>query len=179
MNRSAENYVPQSLAVFFRKQAWKVWSIALFIAFSWIVLILLAPFFKNIGLNSAATPIYQFFSLICHQIPERSFHLFGHQFGVCSRCFGVYFGLFFGFVIYPFFRHIDEITPLPRLWLFAAMIPIGIDWLLGVLDIWENTHLSRFLTGGILGAVCAVFIIPALVEIARLNSTRKKRKIPD
>jgi hypothetical protein len=95
MNRTADNYISQSFAVFFRRQAWKVWTVGLLIVFGWVSLILLAPVFKNVGFNSAAASIYQFFSLICHQIAERSFHLFGYQFAVCSRCFGVYFGLFF------------------------------------------------------------------------------------
>jgi hypothetical protein len=58
------------------------------------------------------------------------------------------------------------------------MAPIGIDWSLGALGIWENTHLSRFLTGGLLGAACAVFIIPALVEIFRyLKKTPTKKAV--
>jgi uncharacterized membrane protein len=71
-------------------------------------------------------------------------------------------------------RKVDEIEPLPRFWLFLAMIPIGIDWSLGVFGICENTHLSRFLTGLILGAACAIYIVPALVEIFRyLKKTNK------
>jgi uncharacterized membrane protein len=85
-------------------------------------------------------------------MPERSFHLDGHALAVCSRCFGVYFGLVAGFAAYPFFRPIDEIEPLARFWLFLALVPISVDWSLGVFGIWENTHLTRFVTGAILGA---------------------------
>ena len=73
--------------------------------------------------------------------------------------------MFFGFVVYPLLRSVEETEPLPRFWLFLAVIPMAFDWLLGVFGIWENTHLSRFLTGAILGAACAVFIVPALVEV--------------
>ena len=34
--------------------------------------------------------VYQLGSLICHQRPERSFHLAGVQMPVCARCFGLY-----------------------------------------------------------------------------------------
>jgi uncharacterized membrane protein len=167
-----ENYVPQNFAVRMRRQAFFVWSVSTLLIFGWLFLILFAPFAESHELTVVSKPIYKFFSFICHQISNRSFHLDDHPFAVCARCFGVYFGLFLGFVFYPLIRKVDEIEPLPRFWLFLAMIPIGIDWSLGVFGIWENTHLSRFVTGMILGAACAVFIVPALVEIFRLLSRK-------
>jgi uncharacterized membrane protein len=174
MSQPIENYIPQDFTERFRRQAWKVWTISLLVVFLWVFLILLAPFAKANGFESLSLTIYTFFGVICHQIDSRSFHVENHQFAVCARCFGVYFGLFFGFLIYPVLRKVDEIEPLPRFWLFLAMVPIGIDWSLGIFGIWENTHLSRFLTGLILGAACAIFIVPALVEIFRyLKKTNK------
>ena len=174
MTLSAENYTPQAFLPRIRRQAWTVWIISFTVIFVWVFLILFAPFAEANNFTSISQPVYRFFSYICHQIPERSFHIAERQFAVCSRCFGVYFGLFAGFIIYPFFTRIEEIEPLPRFWLFLAMIPIGIDWTLGVFDIWENTHLSRFITGMILGVACAIYIIPALVEIFRLLTAKKR-----
>ncbi len=176
MSEPVENYIPQDLTEHFRKQARKVWLISMLAVFAWVFTILLAPLAQANGFENISAPLYKFFSFICHQIPSRSFHIEENQFAVCSRCFGVYFGLFAGFVIYPLIRKIEEIEPLPRFWLFLAMIPIGIDWSLGVFDIWENTHLSRFLTGLILGAACGVFIVPALVEIFRLVAGKRQLK---
>jgi uncharacterized membrane protein len=176
MPQAIENYTPQSFLPQMRKQAWTVWSVSFLIVFAWVFLILLAPVAAANNLNGISAPIYKFFSFICHQQPARSFHIAEHQFAVCSRCFGVYFGLFFGFIIYPFFRKIEEIEPLPRVWLFLAMIPIGIDWTFGVFGIRENTHFSRFTTGMILGAACAVYIAPALIEIFRLLTGKKQLK---
>jgi Predicted membrane protein len=98
------------------------------------------------------------------------------KFGVCSRCFGIYFGLFFGFVIYPLWRRIDEIEPISRIWLFLSLIPIGVDWSLTIFGIWENTFTSRFITGLILGVACATFIVPATVEITRNFKYRSRMK---
>jgi uncharacterized membrane protein len=39
-----------------------------------------------------ALVIYAAGSLICHQRPERSFHLLGAQMPVCARCTGIYAG---------------------------------------------------------------------------------------
>jgi uncharacterized membrane protein len=174
MNQPIENYIPPDFTERFRKQAWRVWAISMLVVFLWVFAILLAPVAAANGLESLAAPIYKFFGYICHQMDARSFHLGNHQFAVCTRCFGVYFGLLFGFLSYPFFRRIDDVEPLPRFWLFLAMIPIGVDWSLGAFDIWENTSLSRFLTGLILGAACAIYIVPALVEIFRHLTGRKR-----
>jgi uncharacterized membrane protein len=176
MKISAENYTPLLQLEKLRKRAFFTWGIASILVLLWVGLIVSAPIFAANGSNSIAQPIYKFFSYICHQIDGRSFHLYSHQFGVCARCFGVYLGLFLGIILYPIFRKIEEIEPLPRFWLFLAMIPIGIDWSLGFFELWENTHLSRFITGAILGIACGVFLLPAFADINKLLLSRQKRK---
>ena len=165
MSEPPENYIPQNIVAKLRKQAVMAWLIGLAVVSIWVLLIVAAPVAKANGFTSFSSPLYHFFSSICHQLPERSFHVAGEQFGVCSRCFGVYFGLVAGFVIYPLWRNIADIEPLSRFWLFASMIPIGVDWSLTVFGIWENNHFSRFVTGLILGVACATYIVPAIVEI--------------
>lgn len=176
MPEAIENYQPLAIAGKIRKQAWKVWTISALVVFLWVFLIVFAPFAQTYDLTSISAPLYKFFSYLCHQQAERSFHFHAHQFAVCARCFGVYFGLFSGFLIYPLFRRIEEIEPLPRFWLFLALIPIGIDWSLGIFGIRENTYLSRFVTGMILGVACAVFIVPALVELFRLLTIKRRSR---
>ena len=155
MKLLAENYTPQSFLPQMRRQARTVWSVSFLIVFVWLFLILLAPVAEANNFRSVSAPIYKFFGFVCHQIPARSFHVAGHQLAVCSRCFGVYFGLFFGFIVYPLLWKIEEIEPLPRVWLFAAMIPIAIDWSLGVFGVWENTHFSRFFKALLMGTFAA------------------------
>ncbi len=161
------------LAERFRRQAFKVWLIGGAVVLVWVLLILLAPLAKANGFTQISAPLYHFFSYLCHQIPDRSFHIEGEQFGVCSRCFGVYFGIFAGFAIYPLWRKIDDIEPISRIWLALSVIPIGVDWALTIFGVWANTFTSRFVTGMILGAACATFIVPAIVEIARNLTIRR------
>lgn len=175
MAEPAENYVPQFMADRMRRQAFWVWGAFSLLVLGWLLLTLIPPIALANGHEGLSAPIYNFFSYICHQMDARSLHIEGHKLGVCSRCFGVYFGLFFGFVVYPLWRRVEDIEPLPRFWLFLAMAPISIDWSLGVFDIWENTHLSRFITGLILGFACATYIIPALVEIFRYTLIKRQR----
>ncbi|MGH9949679.1 MAG: DUF2085 domain-containing protein [Pyrinomonadaceae bacterium] len=173
MPELASDYLTQKEAARQRTQPFRVWLAAAFLVAVWVALIIMPALFLGNGVQGISGSLYSFFGYVCHQIPERSLHLFGHKMAVCSRCFGVYFGLLFGLLIYPLWRKLDDIEPLPRFWLFLSLVPIGVDWSLGVFGIWENTHASRFFTGAILGVACAVFIIPALVEIVR-NLTRKR-----
>lgn len=169
-------YTPQAEIAKQRRQAVYAWSVVFLIGFAWMFLIVSAPIAKENGFSSFANPVYKFFSYLCHQMPERSFYLDEHPLAVCARCFGFYGGFFLGIIIYPLIRQLRDTEPLPRFWLFAAMIPMGIDWSLTFFGIWENTHFSRLLSGLILGAACAFFIIPAAVEIGYYLGEKFQRK---
>jgi len=65
-------------------------SVLFFASFAWTLAVLAAPVLE--------TPIvYAAGSLVCHQIPERSFHLDGAPVAVCARCLGLYAGGVLGF----------------------------------------------------------------------------------
>ena len=174
MSEPIENYIPLAIQAAMRRQAWRAWAVGLGVVFVWAFLIILAPLAKAYGFETFAASLDNFYHYICHRIPERSFHIAGEQFGVCSRCSGVYFGLFFGFAIYPLWRRIEDVEPLARFWLFLSMIPIGVDWSLTIFGIWENTQFTRVATGLILGFACATYIVPAIVEITRNISYRRR-----
>jgi uncharacterized membrane protein len=176
MPSAIENYVSQSSVEKLRRKAFFIWGASTFLIALWVFLIAIAPIAQANNLTGVSSPIYKFFGFICHQIPARSFFIGTEPFAVCSRCFGIYFGLFFGFVLYYFLRPVEETEPFPRFWLFLAMIPMFIDWSLGFSEIWENNHLSRFVTGLILGSACAIFLVPALVEIFRVLSKQRQVK---
>jgi len=135
MPETIENYTPQIVPKKVKKLAITAWSLGFALVFVWVFLILLAPIAEVNGLTSISNPLYTFFSFLCHQIPSRTFHIENHAFAVCTRCFGVYAGLLLGFIVYPFFRSIEEIEPLPRFWLFLALVPMAIDWSLGFFEI--------------------------------------------
>jgi uncharacterized membrane protein len=177
MPETIENYVPQAFVKQRKRQAFFAWGVVFLIALGWIVLIVSAPLAKANDFAGLANSLYAVFGFVCHQIPERSFHAGEFPFAVCTRCFGFYFGFLFGLGVYPFFRTLDDIEPFPRFWLFLAIVPLGLDWSLTFFGIWENTHVSRSLTGLILGFACAFFIVPALAEISRFFVDRKVKRL--
>jgi uncharacterized membrane protein len=151
-----------------------VWALVVAIALGLVGLIFLAPVAQAGGHTTLASAIYSTFSFVCHQIPERSFHLAGHKFGVCSRCTGLYSGLALAALVYPLVRSLKQPVT-PRLfWLFLAALPLAIDFSLGYFNIWHNNHLSRFVTGALFSSVAMFYIIPGLIELS-LTLTQRFR----
>jgi len=153
------------------KSARLIYSFFLVAIIIWCSLILLAPLLAKFEHRFSAGVIYFFFSKICHQIPERSFYLFGKQLAVCSRCTGLYFGFLIGAILYPLFFKLDQVKILSPKYLLIASIPIGIDISIRIFHIAENTFTSRLITGLILGAMTIIFIVPGILSLAYEKKT--------
>jgi uncharacterized membrane protein len=148
------------------RAAWQAWGLALVGAAGLVGLIVLAPLLRAGGAGAAAAAIYGGFGLLCHQMDARSFHVEGFQLAVCARCFGLYVGALVGVAAYPLARPLARRDLPERAWLIAAAVPTSIDFALGFFGVWENTHLSRFLTASLLGVVLAFYIVPGLVDLS-------------
>ena len=142
------------------------WAITAAIAFTLVAMIVGAPLLQSTGHVPLASAIYKAFSFVCHQIPERSFHLAGHQFGVCSRCTGLYTGFAVAALVYPLARSFTRTDAPRRRWLILAAVPLLIDFSLTYFGVWSNTHFTRFVTGALLGAVSVFYVMPGLVELS-------------
>ena len=66
------------------------WTVA-GVAGLWAAAIIAAPAIAQLS-GGVAAMLYAVGSLICHQLPDRSFHLAGAQLPVCARCLGLYVG---------------------------------------------------------------------------------------
>jgi uncharacterized membrane protein len=134
--------------------------IILSLTFCWCGLILFAPYLKSIhsGYDSL---IYFCFSRICHQIPERSFSVFGEKFAVCERCAAIYFSFLAGVLLYPVIKKIK--TDFLRYALLSATLIIVIEFLFGYIKMFQNIY--TILISGILFGLCAsYFITNGLIE---------------
>jgi uncharacterized membrane protein len=163
-------YVPQlaagEAAMKRRRAGVLAWAGASAFGLSVLGLVLLAPALMAQGSVLLSRAVYQLFGAACHQLPERSFHLWGYPLAVCARCAGLYAGAAAAFLAYPLLRRpLARTDAPPRAWLFAAALPTAVDFLLGVSGVWENTHASRFSTALVLGAASAFFILPGLADL--------------
>jgi uncharacterized membrane protein len=131
--------------------------------FSFLALILVAPWLRTHEHPLLGQVIYGGLAKSCHQMPERSFWLFGAAMPVCSRCFSLYAGGALGFLLAPLTRGLA--APPPRShWLGLAALPAVVDFSVGWLGILDNTFWSRGITGVLLGVVAAFYVLPGLIE---------------
>ena len=151
-----------------------VWLACALVAVSALVVIVGAPLAAANGYPRVAATLYQAFSILCHQLPERSYFIAEHKLAVCARCTGLYAGFALTLLLYPLVRPLRTIDWPPREWLILAALPMAIDFGLTFVGIWENTHTSRLLTGLLLGGASVFYVMPGLMEL----STRNIREIP-
>jgi len=141
------------------------WLRAAFITASaaWAVLLVAAPFAASrphvSALVSALTlGVYSMGSLVCHQLPERSYSLWTAQMPVCARCAGIYFGAIAGALGACGFQMPGARA---RLLLALAVAPTLItlvyEWTTGVMP----SHAIRAAAGVPIGAVVAWLVVAA------------------
>jgi len=118
------------------------------------------------------------YRVTCHQLPERSLFIFGHQMTVCARCFGIYVSFLAGCFIFAIVRKWLKIWSVKYYiilcipmaidgfaQLFGVPIPRGIgpDWNL----IWSTLSNNdlRIITGSVFGLASSLYVLPYLEEI--------------
>ena len=102
--------------------------------------------------------VYATGSVICHQLPERSFFLDGRQLPVCARCTGLYLsgaaGIL-GWFTWKAARGWRRFVVPPRAALaivIAASVPTALSYATGVIGVWDGSNLARALLAVPLGA---------------------------
>lgn len=133
----------------------------------WDLTLVAVPYFEYLSgkYEIISSIIFINFHLLCHQMPERSYFIFGNQMPVCVRCTGIYFGFLIGTIIYPFIRGLKT-REIPHRWiLILALLPLGIDGFTQLIGLRESTNDLRIITGMFFGMLTAFFIMPAFLQI--------------
>jgi uncharacterized membrane protein len=118
-------------------------------------------------MNLAVEFLYAVGSVICHQLPDRSFFIDGRQLPVCARCTGLYLGGLFGLAgwgAWKIARGWRPIAASPRAavrLLIIAGVPTAMSLAAGMTGVWDGSNITRAVlalplgisAGGIVAAV--------------------------
>jgi uncharacterized membrane protein len=123
---------------------------------------ILGPWLRSRGYAIPADVLYFAFHLTCHQMPERSFFIFGYKMCLCQRCMAIYMtafglGLFFGLVR-------KHVRPLSMTWMLILWIPMALDGFTQLFGLRESTWELRLITGALFALSCVWFGFPYLEE---------------
>lgn len=125
-------------------------SILLFILIAltiWISGAILVPSIISVSASDRLF-IKGLYKLVCHQLPDRSFHIDSHPFFLCVRCTSFYlFGALLT-LIYILKRTIKMFSLLSYL---LFILPAFFDFLFEKIGIYHNIISLRFFTGALLG----------------------------
>jgi uncharacterized membrane protein len=131
----------------------------------------LTPFLASRGHASTLASalilgVYGLGSLVCHQLPERSYQMWSAQMPVCARCAGIYLGAVIGVLGARFagvraasIRLIDHVPERARVLLALAAIPTAAtlvyEWSTGGMP----SHAIRAAAGVPIGLVVAWLVV--------------------
>ncbi len=148
---------------------------------------ILPPMLMASGHDRVGRFLYAFLGLTCHQLPERSFFLFGprlvytlqqleHLLGpdvplrfigdattgfkvaVCERDTAMYLAMFVGGMVFALIRH--RLRPLSWKGFLVLCAPMAADGLGQLVSLWESTPWSRVVTGSLFGIACIWLVCP-------------------
>ena len=142
----------------------------LLVSAGWVALLTATPLMPG----WAGAVVYGLCAYICHQIPERSFHLAGFQLPVCARCLGIYLGVSGG-VAYAWLRPITGRAMLAtparefRRLAVVAAAPTVLTVALEAAGFWHPSNGTRALAGLPLGILVGLVVMNALVTRGLIN----------
>ena len=133
------------------------------LAAGWLALIVAAPILPV----PIAAALYAIGSFICHQRPERSFHLFTAQLPVCARCTGIYAGAALGASAAALSARIraQAASSSARALLLAGAVPTVFTLAMEWSGLWTGSNVARAAAGLPLGSVVALVVVQAAATL--------------
>lgn len=131
-----------------------------FIILAGLIFILIASFGNGIWNRPLDYTDWQYrvFRGVCHQLPDRSFHINSVPMAVNTRCFGIFSGLLAAWIWVPYLIDITKGEKWPGYFLGITVFVHVIDFLAGQLSVWNSSNFSRFFLGIFLGIALVCMI---------------------
>jgi uncharacterized membrane protein len=129
----------------------------LFLA-TFVGLAVVSPVFLALDWDAPGRSIFLLYGLTCHQLPSRSFFLFGHQIAFCQRDVAMYGSMLVSGLVYSGFR--QHIRPLPWQFWVIAILPMAIDGGAQLAGFRESNWSSRVITGTLFGVATVWLLFP-------------------
>lgn len=146
-------------------------------ALIWLALLIITP----LAPSSIATLMYAAGAVICHQLPERSFHLAGYQLPVCARCLGIYAGAAAAATIHVLGAFVAESTrwrllspAAARRVLLVSALPTVVTVALEWAGAWSGTNVVRAIAGVALGVGGALVVMSAVATLHYSECLRRR-----
>jgi len=149
------------LAALDRATAWLAchWLLALNVLTGLLAgLAFLAPLLMSLGLRLPAQSIYLFYTTMCHQLPQRSYFVFGYQVAQCQRNTAIYGALFLAGVAFAFVRR--WLAPLDWRLYGLLILPMAVDGGSQLFGWRESNWELRTATGALFGTATVWLAYP-------------------
>jgi uncharacterized membrane protein len=124
------------------------------------ILPVLAPILVTLGANDLALTIYRGYSLTCHQMPSRSYFIFGQQMADCERNTAIYCAM--AGTGLAFAATGRRWRPVSWRGYAALILPMAIDGFTQLSGWRESTWLLRSITGALFGGATVWRAYPML-----------------
>ncbi|MCX6024534.1 MAG: DUF2085 domain-containing protein [Chloroflexi bacterium] len=118
----------------------------------------LAPLSLALGFREFSLALYDGLKIVCHQLPERSFFVFGYQMGFCERDTAIFVSVALTGLIYAPFRRWVRPLSWTLMALFAA--PMAVDGVTQLFGWRESDAALRSVTGALFGIGWVWLIYP-------------------
>ncbi len=133
------------------------------------------PLLRAAGLELPADIIYGIYGSTCHQMPSRSFFLFGQQMALCHRMAAIH-GAFLGFgLLYIPFRR--RFKSLPTWLAIAYSLPMAADGFTQLFGWRESTWELRLLTGTLFSLAVVWYVFPHFELLMRLLNRQLRSEL--
>jgi uncharacterized membrane protein len=152
-----------------------IFYVCFFLVSAYLLLILLSPLLiqssnrilLGIGAVSYISNVW-----MCHQLPERSFELFGQYMPICSRDTALFLGVFLACI--ASFASSKLPAFLKSSWLaILSIVPLGIDGVMQLLGFWESTNEIRLATGLFTGFCVSYYAVNVFIGEPKVSRTTR------